>query len=121
MSQPTSLSAWRRASRQVYVLFYKTSLSAECRASRQTCWLAHEDFCLKNWAIVLESIQRFNWTTVRMHACSQMGSRHGSKTKSALTVPPPFCKTRKWMKRCVSVSYSCYSKTLPTRGVQRGI
>jgi hypothetical protein len=28
MSQPTSLSAWCRASQQVYFIFYKTSLSA---------------------------------------------------------------------------------------------
>jgi hypothetical protein len=51
MSQPTSLSAGSALGRQTCLVKYNINLSAGSAPGRQTSWLAHEDFCLKNWAI----------------------------------------------------------------------
>jgi hypothetical protein len=52
MSKPTSLSAGLALGQQTCFVKYNINLSACSAPGRQTCRLAHEDFCLKNWAIV---------------------------------------------------------------------
>jgi hypothetical protein len=51
MSQPTSLSAGSALGRQTCFVKHNINLSACSALGRQTCRPAHEDFCLKNWAI----------------------------------------------------------------------
>jgi hypothetical protein len=55
MSQLTSLLAGSALGRQTCFVKYNISLSACSAPGQQTCQLAHEDFCLKNWAIDLGS------------------------------------------------------------------
>jgi hypothetical protein len=50
MSQPTSLLAGSALGGQTCFIKYNINLSASSAPGRQTCQLAHKDFCLKNWA-----------------------------------------------------------------------
>jgi uncharacterized membrane protein YukC len=50
MSQPTSLSAGLALGRQTCFVKYNIYLLACSAPGQQNCWLAHKDFCLKNWA-----------------------------------------------------------------------
>jgi hypothetical protein len=50
MSQPTSLSS--ALGRQACLVKYNINLLACSAPGQQTCRLAHEDVCLKNWANV---------------------------------------------------------------------
>jgi hypothetical protein len=53
MSQPTSLLAGLALGQQTCFVKYNINLSACSAPGRQTCGLAHEDFCLNNWANVV--------------------------------------------------------------------